>query len=191
MLPTDLKEKFDLIHAAANLFLHNFGPQFTKTPEGHIETDIIGASSIAGTLILRETVKDLDKYTPGTAILSEVYDDQNEVLKFVTGVALTFGVNLMEHKKKKHNFEKIIDSHQPLITPLEMTRILEPKLVKACNDNNLSTDYGAFVAGLTAGKLIGVAIEYGMLDSNVSNELLTYYVIAGSKTVPYPFHNDN
>lgn len=193
MLPTDLKEKFEFIHSAANSFLHNFGPEFTKTPEGHIETDIIGASFIAGTFILRATVKDLDKYSPGTIILSEVHNDQSEVLRFISGVALTFNVNLMtnleERTKAKLKLGKnkdIIESHQPMISPLEMTRILEPKLKEVCKANNISTDYGSFVSVLTAGKLIGVGIQYGMIKLAIAKELLTYYVIAGSKTVPYP-----
>ncbi len=172
---------YPLIHVTANLFLENFGPTFTNMPEGHIETDIAGASSLAGLMLLRATVKDLDKYEPGTVILSEVHAAQDELFAFIRNVAASIGLDY-----EKGWTTPIPDEHQPLFSTLEMTRRLEQPLYSSCLETALLRDYYPHAAALAAMKLVAAGEQMHRLAQNIGKGLVSYYVVAGSKTVPYP-----
>jgi hypothetical protein len=193
ILDYDLRNNFEAIHLAANKFIHAFGPEFTNTPQGNIETDIIGASTIAGSMILRVSGIDLSKYEAGTVLLADIYEGQNSVLNFVTGVSITLGIDFRLNKieKLKNKFKlftpkDVLKQYQPKILPLEMSRILEPKLIEICKEVNLEIKFIPYIAVLTAAKLIAAGLKLNLISLPVARELLLYYVVFGSKTVPYP-----
>jgi hypothetical protein len=195
MTETDLKNNFDKIQFAANEFLNNFGPEFTNTPQGHIVTDITGASCVAGSMLLRETVPNLFEYKPGTVLLSEVHDRQNMVLHFITGVALTLGVDFRETKLdrlkpklKIKSGNNILKEYEPLRPPIELIQKLDSKLYEVCSKANLSKEFAPYIAVLTAAKLVSAGIKMGILNLKVGKELLFFYVVLGSKIVPQQFN---
>jgi hypothetical protein len=156
----------------------NFGPAFTGTI-GHMETNI--KSSVAGLMLLRATVHDLDRYAPGTVILSEVHTPQADLLNFVRSWAFSTG---LEHDKGWMTL--IRDQHRPLLSTLEMTRKLEQPLYDACAHTGIPREYYPHVAAVSAMKLVAAGVRLSYLTLDVGKGIVSYYIVAGSKTVPYP-----
>ena len=50
---SDVVQNLPVINEAASDMLDMFGPEFTNTPGGHIETDIAAAASLAGIISCR------------------------------------------------------------------------------------------------------------------------------------------
>jgi hypothetical protein len=83
---------FRRITKAANLFLESLGPAFTKTTGGHIQTDIAGASAVAGLCVLRNAEPNLESVPPGTPFLCEIHAAQSDVLDFMTRMSFNMGM---------------------------------------------------------------------------------------------------
>ncbi len=181
MAELDIAGHYSSIYTASNVFLSSLGPAFTGTPEGHIATDIAGAASVAGVLLLRQTIPDLSKYEPGTLILSETHEAQAQLYGFMQVAGRSVGVDL-----RKRRIREIPAAYQPLMETVEMARRLEPRLCEACTEQGLEREYWPHVAALAAMKLVGAGESMGMLDAGIGEYLALYYVAAGSKTVPYP-----
>lgn len=172
-------EKLD---TASNHFLQCFGPVFTGTPNGHIATDIAGASSIAGLMILRSTGIDLTKGKPGNVILGEVIDQKQEpVFRYITVIGMNMGVD----QNAEMNIEELGDN-KPLLEVLDMTKALEKPFSLACEKSKLPRLYYPIAAALTAMKLVGAGKDMGILDPVIGKSIAMYYVVAGSKTIPRP-----
>ncbi|MCS6845795.1 MAG: hypothetical protein NZ528_15955 [Caldilineales bacterium] len=177
----DIAGHFPRINWAANLFLNNLGPAFTNTPDGHIETDIAGAASVAGLMLLRATNVDLAKYTPGDVILADVYDGQKKLLDFMANVGYTMGIDPTTGWSTP-----IPPERQPLFATLQLMQRLERPLYEACSQAGLAKDYCPYVAALAAMKLVAAGASLNLLDADVGKGLAFYYIVAGSKTVPHP-----
>lgn len=182
----DIDRNFPLIEAATRLFLGNFGLPYSTKPQGHIETDIASASSVAGLMLLRATGLDLTQAPPGAALVFEgIYEPQNQMLRFLVACAYNLGI---EHESGWNT--PVPPDHKPLFETLEMTQKLEGPLYQACAQSGISKDYSAHVAALTALKLVVAGDKVKLIDINVGKSLISYYVVAGSRTIPYPFVAD-
>jgi|GEM_PF-753091 transposase len=180
MLDKDIPKYYPKINELSNSFLKLFGPKFTNSKEGHIETDIAGSSSIAGLMLLRDVVHDLDKYKPGSVILSEVYEGQNDLLHFMGNVAYSLG--LAEPTKGWNT--KIPKGNEPIYSTLELTSKLEKSFIEICKKVEIDRKYYAYIAALTSIKLVSAGQKMKILDLNIGKAIAFYNVIAGSKTVP-------
>lgn len=117
MAELDIPKHYAQINEAAGQFLNNFGPAFTNTPQGHIETDIAGAASIAGLSLLRAMPIDLSRYEPGVVILSEIHEAQNDLLHFMMNVAYSMGL------PPQSGWEgPVPKAHDPLMDTLQIGR---------------------------------------------------------------------
>jgi hypothetical protein len=180
-MPHPTREEFDLITKTANLFLKNFGAAFTNTPKGHIETDIAGAASVAGLMILRATVPHLEKYNPGQVILSDLDEREQDVGRFVLGLAAQ-----MLPEPQAGWQTPIPTDHQPMFETLELTRKLERPLLEACTMTRVPGDYYAHSAVYTAIKLVAAGHATKRLDPTIGKAIASYYLTAGARTVPHP-----
>ena len=167
---------------ASSEFLQCFGPSFTNTPEGHIATDIAGASSIAGLMILRSVGIDLSKHEPGTVILAEEINiKQGPVFNYVAAIGHNMGVNPQEKLS-----EGALEEHKPRFKTEELSKMLEKSFYRACEKHKVPSLYYPIAAALTAMKLVGAGKDMGMLDPKIGLHLVMYNVVAGSKTIPHP-----
>jgi len=181
MAELDIAKHYPTINQAANLFLNSLGPAFTNTPNGHIETDIAGAGSIAGLMLLRATNVDLRKYKPGDVILTDIHEAQKKLLDFMVNVAYSMGIEF------KTGWDvPIPKEHKPLFDTLQLTQKLERSFCEACSQTGIQKDYYPHVAALAAMKLIAAGEAMNFLDARIGKGLAFYYVVAGSKTVPHP-----
>lgn len=173
------------LHAASGNFLSSFGPDFTNTHDGHIATDIAGASAIAGLMILRSTGVQLAKLEPGSVILGpEIDQKQKPVLAYITVIANNMGVSVDSHM----TIDKL-GLNKPLFDTLSMTRQLERPFQQACQKTDLPPLYYPIAAAMTAMKLVGAGKDMGILDPLIGKSIAIYYTVAGSKTVPQPIIN--
>jgi hypothetical protein len=181
MTAPDITKHYATVNVAANVFLNCLGPSFTDTPNGHIETDIAGASSIAGLMLLRATGIDLMKYEPGTVILTDVHEAQAELLRFIRNVAYSMGLEF------KTGWDMPVPKeHKPLFSTLQLMHKLERPFYEACSQTGVPKDCYPYVAALAAMKLVAAGEQMNLLDANIGKGLALYYIVAGSKTVPYP-----
>jgi len=172
-------QRLDIV---SNQFLQCFGPDFTGTPDGHIATDIAGASSIAGLMILRSTGIDLTKHEPGNVILGEEINQKQEpVFRYITAIGMNMGV---DPNSEINNGD--LGKNKPLLEALDLTKKLEKPFYLACEKSNLPRLYYPIAAALTAMKLVGAGKDMGILDPAIGKSIAMYYVVAGSKTVPHP-----
>ena len=180
----DINKRWDKLSAVSSKALGLLGPKFTQLPKGHIQTDIATVSSVAGLIILQETVDNLDeiiiKSGPGNVLLSEVHEGQQSVYVFMAALAVSNGLDPQEGWG-----ETIPDSDKPIYTCEEMTRKLAPDFYKFCREEGLDQEYWKIGAAMTAMKLIFAGLQAGLLDPKVGKTIASYYVVAGSKTIPF------
>jgi hypothetical protein len=168
---------------ASNCFLQCFGPEFTGTIEGHIITDIAGASAIAGLMVLRSTGIDLGKHEPGNIILGEEINQKQEpVFRYITAIGYNMGVD-----QNAGNNKEAIDENKPVFDTIMLTQKLEKPFYEACKKSGIQKLYYPIVAALTAMKLVGAGKDMGLLDAGIGTSIAMFYVVAGSKTIPH--HN--
>jgi len=179
MPEVDIAANYLHLKSVADQFLRScLGPLFTATPEGHIQTDVAAACSLSGLMILQETVPDLSGTEPGTVILSEVHARQDEVFEFMARVVLSDGSDL------PGPWDNLAAIHEPMLECVEMTRRLAPRFYELCTA--FSRPYYKFIAAFAGVKLVLAGASMGLLDPSKGKGLATYYVVAGSKTAPYP-----
>jgi hypothetical protein len=161
-------------------FCSVFSPELTGTPANHIETDIAGAATISGLVLLRQSGIDLSTMKSGNVILDPDVDEASQqILDFMVTLA-----HLANIPYQSGWAQKIPDSHKPLIDTLELGAKLEEGFIQLCASLKLDRELYSLVAAMTAVKLIISAGEKNLLDLNVGKSIAAYYLIAGSKTVP-------
>jgi hypothetical protein len=178
---SDIEKKYPVINAAANDMLGLFGPGFTHTEGGHVETDIAAAASLAGLLILRSKGFDLGAFKPGSVLLSELDTEMDEIWNFMTAVAANMGMD-----PEGGWDEEIPDEHKPLFSVPEMTKKTEKDFLAICSRHPVEKVFFPCIAVLAALKLVYAANRMDILDQNIGKALTGYHVVAGAKTVPYP-----
>lgn len=181
MDPADIPKNYPALRAAANDLLTLLGPGFTNKPEGHVETDIAAAASLAGLSMLRNKGFDLGAFTPGSMVLSDLDTEMNEIWHFMMAAAGNMGLDpaggwVLEIPKE----------HKPLFTIPEMTQKTERDFLAICARHNLKKELFPYVAVLAALKLVYAADKMKVLDQNIGKALTGHHVVAGAKTVPYP-----
>lgn len=166
---------------ASLMFLQNFGPEFTHTPGGHIETDIAGASCIAGLMLVRSLAPVLTPVSSDVAVLSDIQDAQNELLTYMQNTAALIGLD------PQSGWDTPISSdHQPMFDTLELIKRLEQPFYDACRLAKISKQYWAHAAALAAIKLIAAGNQLQILDQDVGKGLAAHYLAAGAKMNPDP-----
>jgi hypothetical protein len=179
-LPEILKN-YAVISAAANDVLGLLGPGFTNKPEGHVETDISAAASLAGLSILRNKGFDLTAFKPGSMVLTELDTEMNEIWNFMMAAARNMGLDPSGGWDSE-----IPESNKPLSSIPEMTHKTEKDFLIICGKHNLKKEFFPYVAALAAIKLVYAANKMRILDKDIGKALTGYHVVAGAKTVPFP-----
>ena len=177
---SEIQENYPEISASANDVLGLLGPGFTK-PEGHVETDISAAASLAGLSMLRNKGFDLRQFTPGTRVLSELDSEMNEIWNFMMAAAQNMGLDPIGGWDLE-----IPEANKPLFSVPEMTRKTEKAFLAICGRHHLKKDFFPYVAVLAALKLVYAANTMKILDQNIGKALTGHHVVAGAKTVPFP-----
>jgi hypothetical protein len=178
---SDIQKNYAVIRAAANDVLSLLGPRFTNTPEGHVETDISAAASLAGLSILRNKGFDLREFRPGSVLLSDLDTDMDEIWNFMMAAAKNMGLD-----PDGGWDEEIPEANKPIYSIPEMTRKTEKDFLGICKKHNLEKEFSPYVAVLASLKLVYAADTMKILDQNIGKALAGYHVVAGAKTVPYP-----
>jgi hypothetical protein len=179
-----IRERMPKFSAVSHEMIAGFGPKFTHTKNGHIQTDIAACGSLAGLMILQEVVTDLEeiikKTSPGNVILSEVHESQNEVFKFIHSLLVS------NRFATRAEFDrKIIEDNKPLLDCHEMTKRLAPAFYSLCAKAGLEREFYKYAAASGGFLLIVSGSKTGLLQSDIGETILDYYVVAGSKTIPY------
>ena len=179
MAKVNIADNYSVMLNAASVFISTaLGPKFTSTPNGHIQTDIAAACSLSGLMILQETVDGLSKLEPGIVLLSDVQPLQKEVFDFMANVGYSNGLD------PSVGWDNLDGVHDPLFDCIEMTKRLAPIFYAVVQP--FERPYQKFLAALAGMKIVLAGKSTGILDPNVGKGLAAYYVVAGSKTVPYP-----
>lgn len=175
----ELKQVYPELNTAAGELLASLGPSFTGTPEGHIETDIAGAASVAGATLLRAVVPDLERHRAGDILLADVHDGQGQLLRFMAAISPGMGLS------PDNGWNDAVPSeHEPLLRISELVGKLQGPFEHVVAQAGVPSQFRGHVAALAAMKLVAAGHEMGLLDQRVGKALVTHYLIAGSKTVP-------
>ena len=181
MEPSEIQKNYPEISAASNDLLGLLGPGFMNIPEGHVETDIAAAASLAGLMILKSKGFDLGIFTPGSVLLTELDTGMDEIWIFMMAAAGAMGLDPSGGWD-----QEIPEAHKPRYTIPEMTHKIEKEFLALCSRHQLDKGFFPHVAVLAALKLVYAADKMRMLDQNIGKALVGYHVVAGAKTVPYP-----
>lgn len=170
-----IEENYAAINATANVFLR-------QLPGNHIETDIAGAASIAGLMLLRAAGVDLSHLEPGGVVLVEwVNESGMEVSNFMVQVAANMGLD-----PRTGWSDPVPAEHQPTMAVLELTRLLEAPFLEVCRETNSQRELHPYIAALAAMKLVSAGANMQLLDPEIGKALAIYHLVAGSKMVPFP-----
>ena len=179
----EIGKRWPALQSVASDILSQVGPGFTQTSYVHIQTDIAAVASLAGLMLLQETVADLMtpilQVGPGQVVLSEVHAGQELVIRFMAGVAMGSGLN------PEGFFQSVPEGNDPMFACEEMVSRLAPGFYSACAREKLDRNYYKFAAALASVRLIGAGMEMQILDQRIGASIASYYLVAGSKTLPY------
>jgi hypothetical protein len=178
---TDIQKNYPRISAAANDVLRLLGPGFTDKPEGHLETDISAAASLAGLSLLRGKGFDFHQFKPGSVLLSDLDTEMNDIWNFMMAAAGNMGLDPSTGWDRE-----IPEANKPIYSVSEMTQKTEKEFLAICGRHSLNKEYYPYVAVLAALKLVYAANTMKVLDQNIGKALTGYHVVAGAKTVPFP-----
>ena len=180
----EINKRKDVLDAVASKTLHQFGSNFTQIPGGHIQTDIATASSIGGLIIFQENVDNLEKIIieggTGNALLYEVQEAWESLYRIMRTIALNYGIDPIKGWEGS-----IPEEHYPIYSCEEMTRKLAQDFYRICIEENLEKPFWKIAAVLVAVKLILAGRDLGILDEKVGKAIAGYYLLAGSKTIPF------
>lgn len=181
----EVKDNYPVWFEASTEALSLFGPKFTNTPKGHIETDIAAASSLAGLIILRRKV-DLTKFSPGQVLLSDIHAEQEDISKFMMAAAINCGLDNSIGWEKRFP-----ESNKPLYSVQDMTQKIEEDFYRICEKRKIKKEHYPYIAALTAIRLVDAGNAMKILDQETGKNLAMYHLIAGLRTVPYPLKEQN
>jgi hypothetical protein len=177
----EIQKNYPQISAAANDVLRLLGPGFTHKSEGHVETDISAAASLAGLSILRLKGFDLHQFRPGSVLLSDLDTEMNDIWNFMMDVAKNMGLDPSTGWDRE-----IPEGNKPIYSISEMTHKTEKEFLAIGGRHNLKQEFNPYIAVLAALKLVYAAHTMKVLDQDIGKALTGYHVVAGAKTVPYP-----
>ena len=178
---TDLMKNQGIIGETSNDLMDLFGPKFTGTPKGHIETDIAAAASLAGLLILRGKFPALPDLKPGTVFLSPMDEEMNLIHMFMSGVC-----EALELDPRGGWNTDIPKDNMPLWKIPDMTRKIEKDTLDICNRHKLQKEFFPYAAVLTSMRLVSAGNKLRILDQNIGKALVAYHVCGGARTIPFP-----
>jgi hypothetical protein len=179
MTKRDVRRNMKEIGNLANSLLGLLGPAFTGTGKGHIETDIAGAATLAGLLLLRAAVPGLDGLEPGSAVISDVHEGQAALLAFMKGISFSMGL-----EPRKGWDGEIPGDSRPLFPTAELGRKLEIPFHACCAQSPLEPALYPYAAAMAAMKLVSAGHHMKLLDQRIGKAIACESLVAGSKTVP-------
>jgi hypothetical protein len=178
----EIQARWLALQETSSILLQQLGPAFTATPTGHIQTDIAAVGSLSGLMILQESVNNLPDVIKisktGDALIAEVYEGQNDVFRFLTELFIGNGI------QPKMDMDSI-KNHKPLLACEDMTKKLSSIFYQACFTKKLERKYYKFAAALAGHKLVMAGNSMKILPPLIGQNILFYYMVAGSKTVPH------
>lgn len=170
-----IQEDYSAINASANAFLQ-------KLPGTHIDTDIAGAASVAGLMVLRASGVDLSGFEPGGIVLVEWVNESGiELSNFMVQVAENMGLD-----PRTGWTDPLPPEHQPRMSVVELTGAMEAPFYTACQETESRPEWYPYIAALAAMKLVAAGATMDLLDAEIGKALAMTFLVAGSKTVPHP-----
>jgi len=179
MTKKDIRRNMKEIGNLANSLLGLLGPAFTGTEKGHIETDIAGAATLAGLLVLRSSVPGLDSLEPGSVILSDIHEGQAALLAFMRGISFSMGL-----EPRKGWDGEVPDEHRPLFPAQDLGRKLEMPFRACCRQSPLDAAFHPYAAAMAAMKLVSAGTHMKLLDQRIGKAIACEALVAGCRTVP-------
>src|SRR5579859_6415662 len=101
-----------------------------------IQTEIAGAASIAGLMLLRGTGEDLTQYEPGQVLLHDFEETDVILVTFIAGAAMRFGL-----EAKTGWTTPIPVAYQPECSVMELTQKLEGPFYEVCIQTGIGKEY--------------------------------------------------
>jgi hypothetical protein len=168
------------------LLIDKAGTEFVNSLSGNnIKRDITLAAEMAGLQLLRATRVDFSKSNPGTILLGAISDETfSQMWRFISVWVSSNGLN-RKSLDAGFNLPDSDSNYLPEITQLETS------FEEICHKNNIKLECYPFVAATAAMRLVLAGNELKLLDQKIGIDMVFYHIIAGSKTVPYPFHPEN
>ncbi|WP_431633823.1 hypothetical protein ACQVBX_09340 [Dyella sp. KULCS107] len=146
----------------------------------HAETAIAAAARLSGSLLLRSFNLDINKFEPGSVLLSEKANEEGPQLINILGSMLqNFGVVL---DKSKIGGSNALRGEEPKLSVVQSLVLLQEDAVRIAEENRLSLKEAAQSAAMGTAFIVKECA--GKIGAEVSFNVALYGVIEGSKTVP-------
>ena len=145
----------------------------------HAETAISAAARMAGTYLLKSSGLPIAQFTPGTAIFSDLMDDQGQrLLRAVDEVLESLNI-AMDPQRMDLN---IPDEHQPQMALMEIQTLLDPSFDAIFRKYQLTAEEGAYSAAISTAVMMQKTA--GVVDPYLGYAIAAYGILESCKTVP-------
>jgi hypothetical protein len=145
----------------------------------HAETAISAAARMAGTYLLRSSGLPIAQFAPGTAIFSDLMDDQGQLLLRAVDEVLESLNIAMNPQKMDFN---VPDEHQPRMALKEQQTLLDPSFDAIFKKYQLTVEEGAYAAAISTAVMIQKTT--GVVDPYLGYAIAAYGIVESCKTVP-------
>jgi hypothetical protein len=146
----------------------------------HAETAIATAARLSGSLLLRSFNLDIQKFDPGSVLLSEKANEEGPQLINILGSMLQkFGVSL---DKTKLGGSNALRGEEPKLSVVQSLTLLQGEAVRIAEENGLSLKEAAQSAAMATAFIVKECA--GSIGGEVGFNVAIYGLIEGSKTVP-------
>ena len=143
-----------------------------------VKKSIALAAEMAGLKLLRAANVDFSRLESGAVLLGAIPDETYDLMqKFIFGWARSNGISTFSLFKPK--IPRDITNYFPEVTQFEN------QFIDICNQNTIKAEYYPFVAATSAMRFVDAGKHYRFLDAKTGLAITMYYIISGSKTVPY------
>lgn len=190
LLPNE--KSYPAMNAAAGEVLRVLGPAFTGIPDGHIQTAIAAAASLAGSVVLREVASEPEELPAERTGLSTLHRRQLELLSFMQISAPKIDPGIDRSIAPAAGLRgngwdgDVPPRHSPLLDADMMIGKLADLLERVTEQHGIPPMLHGHVAALAAMKLIASGHSSGQLDQKVGKALTRCYMAAGCRTSPVP-----
>jgi hypothetical protein len=177
----EVQQVLPALDAAAEALLARLQYPTTGNPSD-IWLNIAATASAAGSVALRGTVPEIEQYTAGEFVLSDVHDAQGRLWTFMAAVAPFLGLSA--------GIENVVSPGRtsPEVEVSELVGRVQGALRQITADASMAPKFRGYVAALASMKLVAGAHSTGVLDQKTGKGVAASYLVAGSKTVPPSMH---
>jgi hypothetical protein len=146
----------------------------------HAETAISMAARLSGSLLLRSFDLDINKFEPGSVLLSDKANEEGPQLINIVGSMLdNFGVALDRSKLGGSN---ALRGEEPKLSIIQSLALLQKDAMRIAEENRLSLKEAAQSAAMATAFVVKECA--GSIGAEVGFNVAIYGIIEGSKTVP-------